>query len=127
MGRHVDVYFGKVGDTLTMYQDGSAKVLAVCKEERSDFMSDVPTAGEQGYDVVNGSARGWCVNPETPEHIQSAIVDAMTAAFNNEAFQADLRNAGYDTAWYSGQDYSDFMRSQESIVKSFSDVLGYNS
>lgn len=126
MGRHVDVYFGKVGDTLTMYQDGSAKVLAVCKDERSDFMPDVPTASEQGYTVVNGSARGWCVNPETPEYIQTAIVDAMTAAFNNEEFQADLRTSGYDTAWYSGQDYADFMANQESIVKSFADVLGYN-
>lgn len=126
IGRHVDVYFGKVGDTLTMYQDGSAKVLAVCKDERSDFMPDVPTAGEQGYDVVNGSARGWCVNPETPAYIQTAIVDAMTAAFGSESFQEDLRSAGYDTAWYAGQDYADFMGSQEAVVKSFADVLGYD-
>lgn len=38
MGRHVDVYFGKVGDTLSMYKDGSAKVFAVCKGERSEYM-----------------------------------------------------------------------------------------
>lgn len=126
MGRHVDVYFGKVGDTLSMYKEGSAKVLAVCKEERSDFMPDVPTAAEQGYDVVNGSARGWCVKPETPEYIQTAIVNAMTAAFNNEEFQAAMQASGYDTTWYAGQDYVDFMAAQKEIVKNFSDLLGYN-
>lgn len=126
MGRHVDVYFGKVGDTLSMYQDGSAKVLAVCKEERSSFMPDVPTADEQGYDVLNGSARGWCVRPDTAPEIQEALMTALEAAFNNEGFQSDMATAGYDLAWYAGADYEAFMKGQEDVVKQFSEELGYN-
>ena len=46
LSKDCDIYIGKVGDTLPMFNDGTVKVLAVCKNSRSLSFPDVATAKE---------------------------------------------------------------------------------
>lgn len=59
MGKHVDVYFGNVGDTTVPVKNGQLKAIAVLAEKRSLFLPDVPTFKEAtGNHIVGYSARG---------------------------------------------------------------------
>lgn len=126
LGGDCDLEFGKVGDTLSMYQEGSAKILAVCKAERSEYMPDVPTAIEQGYDIVCGSDRGIVCQPGMDEGLKAVIVDSLRTACSNPEFLADMKDGGYEVNWMEGDEYTQYMKDQEALIIKYADELGYN-
>ncbi len=82
MGRHVDMIFAS--HTAVPNPAGEQtrlRILAQFMQDRAPFLSDVPTAREQGFDVVVPSDRGLAVHKEVPaairEKLQAALEDAL--------------------------------------------------
>ena len=67
--------------------------LAILTAERSPLMPDLPTAKEQGFDVVDGYYwMGFFLPTGAPEPIVSKLNAAINAALNDETVQARLRD-----------------------------------
>lgn len=66
-----------LSDAFRAREAGSVKILAVADLERSDFLPDVPTLMESGYEVDNASVnfRGLMVPAGTPQD----VIDALSA------------------------------------------------
>lgn len=126
LGGDCDIYIGKVGDTLTMYEEGTVKVLAVCKGDRSTALPDIPTASEQGYEIVLGSSRGIVTQPGVPEDVKEAMVASLRAAQEDPEYLAAMAEAGYEVDFMEGEEYEEYMKAQEAIIIKYADVLGYN-
>ncbi|GKH50121.1 hypothetical protein CE91St46_12320 [Eubacteriales bacterium] len=126
LGGHVDIYSGKVGDTLAGYKDGTIKVLGVMSNERSKLMPDVPTAIEQGYDIVNGSSRGIVAQPGMDPELKEIIVSALRRAQENPEYLRAMEEAGYEVDYMEGQEYEEYMKAMEAVVIKYADELGYN-
>lgn len=70
-----------LSDAFRAREAGNVKILAVADLERNDFMPDVPTLMEAGYDVDNSSVnfRGLMVPKGTPQD----VIDKLSAQVPN--------------------------------------------
>ncbi|MCT8180301.1 tripartite tricarboxylate transporter substrate binding protein [Variovorax sp. CY25R-8] len=78
-GRHVDVFAGDAAEALQAMAGGTAvRLLAVLSEARlGGALAGVPTAREQGVDLVWPTVRGLYISADVPD----AALRAWTAAF----------------------------------------------
>ena len=126
LGGHVDLYYGKVGDTLSNYKDGTVRVLGIMSNKRSALMPDVATAIEQGYDIVNGSSRGIVAQPAMDPALKAKIIAALKEAQSDPAYLKAMEEAGYEVDYMEGKEYEDYMKAMEAVVIEYAEELGYN-
>ncbi len=88
-GRHVDVFAGDAAEALQAMAGGTAvRLLAVLSEARLDgALTGVPTAREQGVDLVWPTVRGLYISADVPD----AALRAWTTAFEEAMSRARLR------------------------------------
>ncbi|MBW6416665.1 tripartite tricarboxylate transporter substrate binding protein [Celeribacter sp. PS-C1] len=92
MGGHVAMGILNISEVASFQEE--LNVLGVATPERSDFAPDLPTLQEQGYDVVNGSMRGFVA----PAGLPDDVVAKLDAAFAQLASDPDFLQAMKDTA-----------------------------
>lgn len=126
LGEETDIYSGKVGDTLNMMNEGTVKVLGVFAEERSNLMLDIPTGKEQGFDIVLGSDRGIIVPNGMDSELYDLLLAAVEAASNDPAYLEQMAAGGYEVNFIGGEEYTEYLREVENMVKGYADILGYN-
>lgn len=97
LGNQVDVASVQVLEAMPHIQSGDFIPLAIFGEERSEFLPDVPTAVESGYDVVVTQSRFVLVPKDTPADIVDELAEAFNTAFDSEEYQAFL-DQSYITA-----------------------------
>ena len=77
LGGHIDVTANFTAQALPQVKAGKMRILAVLDDKRHAEYADVPTAKEQGVDVVYLMWRGILAPKGTPR----PIVDKLAAAF----------------------------------------------
>ncbi|MCA0043321.1 Bug family tripartite tricarboxylate transporter substrate binding protein [Celeribacter litoreus] len=92
MGGHVAMGILNISEVASFQEE--LNVLGVATTERSDFAPELPTLQEQGFDVVNGSMRGFVAPAGLPED----VVAKLDAAFAQLASDPDFLQAMKDTA-----------------------------
>ena len=110
----VDVYFASVGDVYTYVQEGTMDAVVVFNSERSDFLPDVPTIYELGYDnaISAYSARGYCCPKGTDPEIVEILTNAMVEAMESEEHQEQLAALGVESNITTGEDFYNLLESQ---------------
>lgn len=83
----VDVSVIHVGEAIENIQSGKLMPLAVFSPERVSYLPDVPTAREQGYDIVVTQYRFMTVPKGTPPEVTDTLVDGLQTTFATEAYQ----------------------------------------
>ena len=126
MGGHIDVFFANVGDVTTAHQDKEMKVIAVMAPERSKFLPDVPTLDEAGYKGIYGwASRGIFAKKGIPKDRLDKITAAFEKAINDPAHVKKMTDMGLQVKFMKGQEYKTFLKSDEDLMKSVSDLLGW--
>ncbi|MGB1425571.1 MAG: tripartite tricarboxylate transporter substrate binding protein, partial [Paracoccaceae bacterium] len=74
-----------LSDAFRAREAGSVKILGVFDLERNDFLPDVPTMKEQGFDIDNASVnfRGIMVPKGTPQAIIDKLASTVPTMFEN--------------------------------------------
>jgi putative tricarboxylic transport membrane protein len=69
LGGHIQVGSTDISDSMPHIQSGDMRLLAVFSEQRLEKaeMKDIPTAREQGYDIVWPVVRGFYVGPKVTD------------------------------------------------------------
>ncbi len=85
-----------LSDAFRAQAAGNVKILGVFDLERSDFLPDVPTLKEQGYDVDNASVnfRGIMVPKGTPQEVIDKLAATVPAMFENPRVAAKMKAGG---------------------------------
>lgn len=87
MGQHVDMIFASHTAVPTPDQEQTKlRILAQFVEDRAPMLPAVPTAKEEGFDVVVPSDRGLAVDKGVSPDIQSKLQHALEAALNDPEF-----------------------------------------
>ena len=75
---------------------GNVKILGVFDTQRNDFMSDVPTLQEQGFDIDNSSVnfRGVMVPAGTPQAIIDDLAATVPEMFANSRVAGKMKAGG---------------------------------
>ena len=90
VGGHIAASVNPVSESMPLHKAGSIRILAVTGAKRSQFLPEVPTMKEQGYDVVVESWLGVFLPAKTPADVVRALSSAMDAASKSTATKDSL-------------------------------------
>src|SRR3954471_18059476 len=95
-----EVDFGTfaVAPAIPMVKGKRVRPLAALTEKRLDVLPEVPTAREQGVDLVSVQWYGILAPAGTPRPIVDRLVAALHKAVSSPDLREKLANAGIDTA-----------------------------
>jgi tripartite-type tricarboxylate transporter receptor subunit TctC len=85
-----------LSDAYRAHAAGDVKILGVFDLERNDFLPDVPTMAEQGFDIDNASVnfRGVMVPNGTPQAVIDKLADVMPEMFRHPRVQQKMEAGG---------------------------------
>ena len=98
LGGQVDVGSIQLGEAVEQIEAGELTPIVTFAEERPEYLADVPTAVEAGYDVPVQQARAVVAPKGTPDEVVEELRDAFRAAFETEAYQ-QFNEDNALTAW----------------------------
>jgi tripartite-type tricarboxylate transporter receptor subunit TctC len=90
LGGNSDIVFGLPGVVLPHVASGKLRILASMGPKRSEFVPDVPTLVESGYDVLEVTRFGFFAPRATPAAVQQKLVDAVAQAARDPEFIAAM-------------------------------------
>lgn len=99
MNQSADLVIGVPGSYLTQAQAGKLRVLASAGSKRSEFVPEVPTLKEAGYDVIEETKFGLLA----PKGLAPEAVEALTRALQSAVASAEFvekMRANYVTPHY---------------------------
>lgn len=103
LGGHVDTSINPLAQTLPHIKAGKLRPLAILDTKREDDVPDVPTAKEQGFDVVYTLWRGVLAPRGTPRPIVEQLASSFKKMTEDKSFQALITQLG-DEVNYLGPD-----------------------
>lgn len=80
---------------LPLHQDGRIKIISVFGTERAEIAPDIPTAKEEGFDVVTRIANYLSAPPGTPADRLARLSAAARTVMAQEDVKARLRTLAY--------------------------------
>jgi tripartite-type tricarboxylate transporter receptor subunit TctC len=89
-------------------QTGELKALAITTEERNPEIPDVPTAKEQGFDLVIGVDRGVVLPKGASKEVVDYYIDLFRKVANDPDVQAQMKAKGTAMPFMAGDDYRDY-------------------
>lgn len=92
LGSQVDAITVQVAEAMPHIESGAFTPVATFNEERSEFLPDVPTAIESGYDITVDQKRFVAAPEGLPEPVQEAYAEAFEAAFADEEYAQFLED-----------------------------------
>ncbi|WP_230424317.1 tripartite tricarboxylate transporter substrate binding protein [Streptomyces radicis] len=112
-----EVAFGVsgVGEYLDQIEAGELRVLAVTGPERSPGI-DAPTLQEAGLDVEFTNWRGIVAPPGLTEAERDRLVALLTELHGSPQWSEALTRNGWADAFLTGDEFGDFLESQNSRV-----------
>jgi tripartite-type tricarboxylate transporter receptor subunit TctC len=93
LGGNSDIVFGLPGVMLPHVHSGKLRILASMGPQRSEFVPDVPTLVESGYNVIEVTRFGFFAPKATPPAVQQKLVDAVAQAARDPEFIAAMRKS----------------------------------
>jgi tripartite-type tricarboxylate transporter receptor subunit TctC len=94
VGGHIGASVNPTSESMPLHQAGSIRILAVTGAKRSQFLPDVPTMAEQGFNVVIDSWLGVFLPAKVPEEVLRALSAAMREASQSAVMKDSLAKFG---------------------------------
>jgi len=124
LGKHIEVGFLNVPETVAHYKSGEMKVLCVFAENRSKALPNVPTAKELGYDVAGGSTHFIIVPNGTPPSAQQKLDQLIQKIEADPDFQKMTVDLGYSAYYKDAKASKAFMKDWYETSGKMFDILG---
>jgi tripartite-type tricarboxylate transporter receptor subunit TctC len=112
VGGQVDAVVAGIGETAPAHRDGRLRVLAVFTEERAPALADVPTAAEQGFDVVTGSWAVVAAPAGIPQEAADRLEAAVRTATESPAYVELITSGGNIPLYRSAAEATEFVRAE---------------
>lgn len=87
LGDQVQVATVQLGEAKPQIDAGKVTPLLVFSSERNEFLPDVPTAVESGYDVPVAQYRAIAAPKGLPEDVKTRLVASVDAALKQDAYK----------------------------------------
>lgn len=102
-GGHTDVSSFSLGE-YAQFQPAGLRAIALLGPQPHPDAQEIPTAIEQGYDVVSTNMQFWWAPKETPRDRLDVIATALQKAMQTEEVQARLRQLHIDPLTIEGKE-----------------------
>lgn len=124
-GGHIDAFTGDLSETAGQIDAGTIRVLAVLSDEKlpGDFAS-LPTATEQGVDVVGANWRGFYAGGDMSDEAYDYWVSAMETTYASDAWKEAMANNGLVPFQRTGAQMDEFVNTQVAELEQLSRDIG---
>ena len=121
LGGRAQVFSGDVSEALPQLEAGNLKVLAVLSEERlGGLLADVPTAKEQGYEVIGANWRGFYMPAGTSDEAYDYWVEAFRQLEASPQYAELREQSGLAPFWRGGEELTEFVYNQVQTIRELS-------
>jgi putative tricarboxylic transport membrane protein len=121
----VQVYPGDVSKVLREVQRGELRVLAVLGEKRTKgALAAVPTAREQGFDVVFVIWRGFYAPPGISDTAYQQWVERLRTMSTSQEWKSLLARNGLTPFFVGGREFEQFVTEQIAAYRTVSKEIG---
>ncbi|MDW5377235.1 tripartite tricarboxylate transporter substrate-binding protein [Halomonas sp. HP20-15] len=125
VGGHIDVFTGDISEAQGFMESGDLRVLAVLAKERlSGDLSDIPTAKEQGVDVVGANWRGFYMPADISDDAKQYWVDALDQLYASDEWQRVMKQNGLIPFDVQGEEFRQFIEDQINDIETLSREVG---
>ncbi|WP_368028620.1 Bug family tripartite tricarboxylate transporter substrate binding protein [Arcobacter sp. s6] len=125
LGGHIQIYPGDIAEFSGQFDSGKYKVLAVLSDERlPGKFKDIPTAKEQGSDVVWNIWRGFYLAPNITDEQYNYWVDTINKLVNTEEFAKERELRGLFPFTKIGKDFDIFIKEETKKFKEMAQEAG---
>lgn len=115
LGGEIDIMFGNLNDVMRSIDEFT--ILGLASEKRNDFLPEVPTLRELGYDVVSDIRRAFVA----PKRISQEHLDYLREIFkkisDDPEYQADMRTSGQPMEYMDGDAFAAYVQQQNEQAK----------
>lgn len=123
LGNHVDTLMEPSPGVLAQHEAGELHVIAVLSPERLPFLPEVPTAREQGFDVVSIQTMGFFVPTGTPEDHIAVLSDAIAKLGENAEFRTRLDEFNLIWSYKNSADLADYALEIRSDIQKTAKII----
>lgn len=110
LGGEVQMMFGNLNDVMRSIDEFN--ILGLAGEQRNDFLPDVPTMREQGYDIVSDIRRCFAAPAGTGEAEMTYLRDIFRKICQDPDYIADMKKAGQPEEYMDGPEFAAYVKSQ---------------
>lgn len=125
LGGQVDVVVTSVGNAATYIESGDYKALAVLTEERDPKAPEIPTAKEQGYDIVFSVVHALFGPADLPADVVQKWNDAAKKLAENEDYLAAVEKIKHVHVSKNAEETEAFVKKEFDYIQELGKKLGY--
>lgn len=111
IGGFTDAMTGDISEIVGFIRSGKVRALAVLTEERVPGFENIPTAREQGFDVVAGNWRGFYVPGQISDAAFQKWADRLRQVVESEQWAAAREANGLAPFQKVGADFEGWVKS----------------
>lgn len=121
-----DLFTGDLSEALPHFEAGTIKGVALLSDDRAELESiaDIPTAKEQGYDVVAPNWRGFYLPGKVSDDAYDFWVDAFQKVSESDDWATLRKQNGMSNFLRFGDDMEEFVHKQIDEIKAIHEKLG---
>ncbi|EJD6474981.1 tripartite tricarboxylate transporter substrate binding protein [Providencia rettgeri] len=113
LGNHIQVLSGDISEMTPYINEGKIRILAVYSDKRlEDGLSDIPTAKEQGYDIVWPIIRGFYMGPKVSDADYNQWVEAFQKLQQTDEFKKQRELRGLFEYNLTGQELDSYVKKE---------------
>ena len=120
----VQVMSGDFSEVRGFYESGDVRILAVLAPQRLKGFPNIPTAKEQGYDVIGANWRGLYMPKGASAEAKEFWTNAIKKMTESEAFQKDLEAKAIEPFNNFGPDMDKFVKESIKDIADLSREIG---
>lgn len=124
MGGHIDAMIGNLNDV--MRDLSKFKLLAIATENRHEWVKDVPTFKEQGYNFLSDIRRGFAAPKGIDQATLTRLRDGFKAICNDPAYIEDMKKIGQPHAYLNGDEFEKVTKQYFDTSKTLVEKYGLN-
>ncbi|WP_420005674.1 Bug family tripartite tricarboxylate transporter substrate binding protein [Arenibacterium sp. LLYu02] len=124
LSNSVQALSGDMSEMLGFVESGDIRLIAILSPERLEAFPEVPTAKEQGYDVVGANWRGFYMPAGASDAAKEFWSNAIQTMVQDAGFQADLKAASIEPFNNFGADMDAFAAKTIDEVRTLSKEIG---
>ena len=123
MGGKIDASSNNLGTVFQQIKSGNLRALAIYSNKRNPQLPDVPTMKELGYELDNGSSRGFSAPMGIPADKRAALIAGFEKVLSDPEFLAEAERRAQAINPIIGDDYKKMLFDMEVEYKPIVDSV----
>lgn len=106
---YTEAVAASVAEVTAQVEAGNLKILGIMDRERAPLYPQVPTFGEQGYDVTYYTWRGLALPKGVGGEKRAVLEQAFSAAMEDEDFVKEMKAKNLNITWMDAETFRAFL------------------